>query len=150
MDTRRSIKIYRRGFTLLEVLVAVVIVGILAGVVLASLSQVRMHGRDTERSADLGVILNAVYQYTLDNGNQLPASITTTPTNICQTGAASCTGLIDLSVLTTNQKYLVSIPVDPLSTSTTDTKYAISKNAAGRVTVSAPNVEGTTTMSYTK
>ena len=141
---------YKKGFSLLELLVAITIVGILAGIVLVSLSSIRARGRDAQRATDIGMIVNAIYQYALDHGNQLPASITTTPTNICKTGAASCVGLIDLSVLTTNQIYLPSVPVDPLSTSTNDTRYTIGQSATGRVTVSAPNVEGTTSLSTTR
>ncbi len=140
----------QQGFSLVELLVVIAIIGILAGTVLVSVLSVHTRGRDAKRASDIATIMNAIYQYALDNGNQLPATLTPTPTNICETGATSCAGLIDLSVLTTNQKYLVSIPIDPLSTSTNDTKYTISENASGRVTISAPNVESTTTMSITR
>ncbi|MEI7719735.1 MAG: type II secretion system protein [bacterium] len=138
------------GFSIIELLIVVTIIGILVATLLVATNSVRTQGRDAQRNTDLGNILNAFYQYALDNQNQLPATITTTPTNICKTGAASCAGLIGLSVLTTNQTYLPTLPIDPLSTSTNDTKYTISKNANNRVTLSAPNVEGTTTMSLTK
>jgi prepilin-type N-terminal cleavage/methylation domain-containing protein len=139
-----------RGFTLIEMLVVIAIIGILASVVLVSLSSVRAKGRNAQRSGDVSTILNAVYQYAIDNNNQLPPAITTTPTDICRTGAVSCTGLIDLSILTTGQKYLVSMPFDPLSTSTTDTGYQISKNINNRITVSAPQAESSTTISVTR
>ena len=141
---------HAKGFTLIEMLVVIAIIGILASIVMVSLSSVQSKGRNAERSGDVSTILNAVYQYAIDNNNQIPPVITTTPTDICRTGAASCTGLIDLSILTTGQKYLVSIPLDPLSTSTTDTGYQISKNANNRVTVSAPQAESSTTISVTR
>jgi prepilin-type N-terminal cleavage/methylation domain-containing protein len=135
------------GFTLVELLAVIAIIGILAGIVLTSISNTQVKSRNAQRSTAIATILDAVYQYALDNNNQLPATITTATTSICRTGAVSCTGLIDLSVLTNSQKYLVSIPTDPLSTSTTDTGYEIFKNANNRVTVYAPSAEGSTTIS---
>jgi hypothetical protein len=109
-----------------------------------------MQERNTQRSTDVATILNAIYQYAIDNNNQVPSTITTATTSICRTGATSCTGLIDLSVLTNSQKYLVSMPADPLSTSTTSTGYTILKNANGRVTVSAPSAEASSSVSVTR
>jgi len=131
-------------------LVVIAIIGILASIVVVSLSGVKAKGRNAQRSGDVSTILNAVYQYAIDNNNQIPSAITATPTDICRTGAVSCTGLVDLSVLTTGQKYLVSMPYDPLSTSTTDTGYQISKNTNNRVTISAPSAESSTTISVTR
>lgn len=137
---------YYRGFSLIELLVVVSIIGILIGaVVVVNVGGIRGGARDAERKSDIAVILSAVYQYALDNNNQLPSAITTTPTEICRTGASSCAGLTDLAVLTTNQKYLPSMPIDPTSSSTVSTNYVISKNVNNRVTIVAPLTEGTTT-----
>ncbi len=138
-----------KGFTLIEILVVVAIIGILSSIVLVSLSSVRAKGRNSQRATDIASILNASYQYALDN-NQVPTNITTTTTYICRTGAISCTGLIDLSILTTSQKYLTTIPFDPLSTSTTSTGYTISKNASNRITISSPLAEVSLSISITR
>jgi len=135
------------GFSLVELLIALAIVSVMTAVIAVSVSGVRAKGRNAQRSADVSSMLNAVYQYSLDNSNTLPANITTTQTEICKTGAASCAGLIDLSVLTTSQKYLAALPVDPTSTSTNGTGYTIGKNINSRVTVSAPRAEASTTIS---
>ena len=62
-----------------------------------------------------------------------------------------------MSVLTTNEKYLVSLPRDPkcgassfASCTTNGTGYQISKSANNRITVSAPGAEQGKTISVTK
>lgn len=140
----------RRGFTLIELLIVIVIIAVMAGIVTFSVVDVRKQGRNAQRSTDVAMILKAVYQYALDNNNQLPTAITTTPTAICRTGASSCTGLINLSVLTTSQRYIAAIPIDPQSTSTNSTNYNISRTANGRVTIAAPLAEASTTISVTR
>jgi prepilin-type N-terminal cleavage/methylation domain-containing protein len=141
----------KKGFTLLEILLVVAAIAILAGIVILAINPNKQLGdtRNSQRRADVNTILNAVYQYAIDNNGTLPASITTTPTAVCKSGG-DCTDIIDLGVLTTNEKYLVSIPYDP-STSTTDsTNYNISKSANGRITVSAPGAEQSATISVTR
>lgn len=130
------------GFTLLEILLVVAAIGILAGIVILALNPARQLGatRDAERRVDVNTILNATYQYIIDN-NGLPASITSTSTEICRTNAVSCSGFIDLSVLTTQEKYLISIPVDPSNTSVNGTGYFIKATANGRITIEAPDNE---------
>lgn len=133
-----------QGFTLLEVLLVVAVIAILAGIVIIAINPGKQLGdsRNSERSSDVTTILNAVYQYNIDTEN-LPASITTTETAVCATGG-TCTGLIDLAVLTASEKYLVSLPRDPQCTDANSTCYNIFKSANGRVTVSAPLAEGKT------
>ena len=105
--------------------------------------------RNAQRRADVNTILNAVYQFTIDNNGTLPAAITTTSTTICRTGG-SCSGFIDLVVLTTSEKYLTALPLDPIGLSTNGTGYNISKSANGRVTVLAPSAEQGITISVTR
>ncbi len=61
-----------KGFTLIELLVVVAIIGILATVVLASLSSGRASARDARRLADIKTIQTALELYALDNGGQYP------------------------------------------------------------------------------
>lgn len=144
------------GFTLIEVLLVVAIISILAGIVILAINPSRQlaKSKDSQRSADVNTILNAVYQYALDNNGSLPASVTTTVKEICNTGvaAATCTtnNLVDLSVLTNNETYLTSIPKDPTGSNTNTAGYTIVKSANGRVTVAAPDAESGQTISVTR
>lgn len=150
------------GFTLLEVLLVVAIIAILAGIVIIAINPGKNLGdtRNAQRSADVNTIINGTYQYLLDNNGSLPgagalggSAISTTATEICATGSASCTGLVDLTALTTSGKYLVAIPKDPqcaTSCATNGTGYKIAKDANGRLIVNAPAAEQGKTISVTK
>lgn len=148
----------QNGFTLLEILLVVAAIAILAGIVILAINPGKQLGdtRNAERRVDVNSILNAVYQYAIDNNGNLPSTIasstcaTVSSNEICRTNAASCSGYIDLSVLTANEKYLVSMPIDPTSTSTYGTSYRITKNGNGRITVCAPSAEQDATISVTR
>lgn len=139
-----------KGFTLIEILLVVAAIGILAGIVILAINPNKQLGetRNAQRRADVNTILNAVYQYSVDTGS-LPASISTTQTEICKSGA-TCTGLTDLTAVTTNEKYLTSIPFDPTGGSTNGAGYEIKKTANNRVTVVAPDAEEGATISVTR
>jgi prepilin-type N-terminal cleavage/methylation domain-containing protein len=146
------------GFTLLEVLLVVAIIAILAGIVIIAINPSKnlADTRNAQRQQDVATILDAVYQYALDNNGVIPATITTTPTEMCKTGAGSCTSLIDLTSVTTSGKYIASLPIDPQCPTNCNANgngYKISKDVTtGRVTItnSGINVEQSKTISVTR
>lgn len=140
-----------KGFTLLEILLVVAAIAVLAGIVILAINPNKQLGdtRNAQRRTDVNTILNAVYQYTIDNNGILPTAITTTATEICATGG-TCTGLIDVAVLTASEKYLVSIPNEPQKTNVNGAGYMIKKSANGRITVEAQFEEQGATISATR
>ncbi|HUD06761.1 MAG TPA: type II secretion system protein [Candidatus Saccharimonadales bacterium] len=140
------------GFTLIEMLLVVAIIAILAGVVILAINPGKQLGdsRNAVRQSNIDQILNAVYEYSIDNNGNLPASITTTPTDICATGANVCSGKVDLSVLTNNETYMVKLPEDPQTGTDTDTHYQIYEDANNRVTVTAPDAEDNAVITDTR
>lgn len=141
MKTSSLRKKFKYGFTLIELLLVIGIIAILAAIVIVAINPTKQLGdaRDAQRRSDVNTILNAVYQYAIDNNGVLPTGITTSAAYIC-TNEATCTGYADLDALTAS--YLVSIPADPQYTAgSASTLYEIVKDTNGRVTVSAPNCE---------
>lgn len=155
------------GFTLLEVLLVVAIIAILAGIVIIAINPSKNLGdtRNAQRSADVNTIINAVYQYELDNNGGTPpvgsrtgaVAISSTMTEICNATASTCTGLVDLNVLSTNGKYLVSVPGDPScgagaspACGANGAGYKVGLTTNGRLQVSAPQAEQGKTISVTK
>lgn len=148
----------REGFTLIEILLVIGLIALLAAIVIVAVNPARQfaNGRNSQRWSNINTILNAVHQYAIDNTGTLPASIPTSAdctgpaTNeICKTGGV-CTGLVDLSVLTNNEIYIVSMPTDPTGATTNGAGYHVAKSANGRVTVCAPDAELTATVSVTR
>lgn len=150
---KKHTNISYKGFTLLEILLVVVAIGILAGITILALNPSKQIGQtnDAQRKVDVNTIINAIYQYSLDNNGSIPASIATgtcgdTATEICKTGG-TCTGIVDLSVLTTNEEYIVELPTDPTASTTNGTGYYVVKTSNDRVQVCAPNAQQVGTIS---
>ncbi|HJQ08231.1 MAG TPA: prepilin-type N-terminal cleavage/methylation domain-containing protein [Candidatus Saccharimonadales bacterium] len=155
LHVKGAIKRLQRGFTLLEVLLVVAVIAILAGIVIIAINPNKNLGdtRNSQRQTDVTTILNAVYQYSLDNNGALPSGITLTATEVCRTGAGSCAGLVDLSVLTAAGKYLVAIPADPQCPTVCNANgvgYEIRRDANSRLIVNAPDAEQGKTISVNR
>ena len=143
----------KKGFTLVEVLLVVVIIAILAAIVIVAINPGRQisQANNTQRSSDVQTILNATHQFAIDNRGVLPAGITTTATVV-----GSGVGQIDIcaSLVPT---YVAEMPFDPTATGaaytdcvTYNTGYTIAADANGRVTVAAPGAELSATISVTR
>jgi len=86
--------------------------------------------RNAQRREDVSLILNAIYQYTVDNQGKLPGEIGTEPREICKL-EGGCQNMINLSEIVQKKKntaYLSSMPIDPDVKEGDGTGYAVKKN----------------------
>ena len=127
----------RKGFTLIELLVGMTIIAVLASIVIVAINPTKQlaSARDAKRRSEINAILNAIGQYTLDNGTNMPCEPTddgdgdTTQDCVdttwrqlgganeaCDTAVDNCSGLtvaadcLRLRVL--SGTYLPSVPAD--------------------------------------
>ena len=100
-----------KGFTLIELLVVVAIIGILATIVLSSLSDARVRARDAKRLTDMKAIYNALVMYELDHGF-VPATSTY---GEYDTGGWDSSREGGFLTFLSEDGYLASPPVDPVN-----------------------------------
>ncbi|MDD3861996.1 MAG: type II secretion system protein [Candidatus Gracilibacteria bacterium] len=143
----------KKGFTLIEVLLVIVIIAILAGIVIIAVNPGRQisQANNTQRSSDVKAILDAVHQFAVESRGVMPDAITEAATTI-----GSGDGQIDICTDLV-PTYITAMPADPTSDGagytdcdTYDTGYQISIDADNRVTVSAPSAELEETISITR
>ncbi|MBU4369708.1 prepilin-type N-terminal cleavage/methylation domain-containing protein [Patescibacteria group bacterium] len=141
----------RKGFTLIEILIAVGIIAILAAIVIIAINPARQfqRARDAQRWSDVNAILNSVHQRMVDNKGSFAEGTTcdalpAAASYITSTVAAGNVDLCDCLVTT----YLAALPFDPSTSgagftdcSNYTTGYTVMQAATGRITVAAPGDE---------
>lgn len=109
---RRIKNLNRSGFTIVELLIVIVVIGILAGLVFVQFNNVQGRARDSERKADIRLIESKLAEHRADHssypdaladltdipadalagpGNNETYTYTATPED-CTTEAEDCTG----------------------------------------------------------
>jgi type IV pilus assembly protein PilA len=146
-------KTAKTGFTLIEILVVIGLIALLAAIVIVAINPARQfaQGRDTQRTSNVGTILNAIGQNMADN-----KGLFTCATALPATAKDLSKATLDLRACLV-PTYVAELPLDPgadathtpgSNTCTTatcagatesyDTKYTVMQDATtARVTVCA-------------
>lgn len=109
-------KTTQSGFTLVELLVVIAVIGLLAGLIGANLGSVRAKARDAQRKSDLKAIQTAIVLY--------QDTKRTLPTGPADSRSGQPAWITDLSPV-----YIERVPVDPKNDSTYFYSYVL---GAGR------------------
>ena len=142
-----------RGFTVIELLVIIVVIGILAGLLIVGYSRVTAQGRDSRRMSDLAQIADAITAYRLRYGDPV------TNANCAGAGNGSGNGWFNYvgsgyttSILTclTNKGYLSDKYVDPTGCATTGGAAAPGRTCttSGYAYMKSTSTEGGATVTY--
>jgi type II secretion system protein G len=103
-----------RGFTMIELLVVVAIIGVLASILMVGYETTRQNSRDTRRASDITQIQRALELYATDNGGLYPSNPTGTQVANMNTGTSNIL------------PYINPIPLDPTNTGSNGYRYAAS------------------------
>ena len=123
----------RSGFTLVEILIVVVILGILAAIVIPQFTDASTQAKNSSVQADLQTIRSQIELYKIQHTDALPGAATGTSFTEAMTGT---TGVDGLKAGSTYGPYLQSIPANPfLSGATADDILEEAVDGAGGNTV---------------
>lgn len=157
----------QKGFTLIELLVVISVIAALGVAVFVALDPAKRlkDARDAKRTTDVDTILSAIHASIVDSKGTLPTALQspgyTTGTEVqigtaatgcaianavsgCDVTAAACVDLTKVADAQNLNKYLKTMPADPLNGTQATTKYSVTVDTNGLVTVKACGVEGTT------
>lgn len=134
----------QKGFTLIEVLLVIVLIGILISIGLVTFNaEARfIDTRNDTRKIHIQTLESAITQYKLQEGNY-PTGLSRNYQEICDPEATDCIGFFDLKQFLV-PNYLQSIPQDPNDEDTTGgAGYSVAVDeATNTVSVRALQAEG--------
>lgn len=114
----------KQGFTLIELMVVVFIIGLLASIVTVSVSAARSRGRDTRRFADLDAVKTGLESYANEHNGRYPVATLLLCSNTFPTGWVPA-GVAPLFT----PDYITVLPRDPSATG--NYRYCYRTNTTG-------------------
>ena len=128
-----NISTKREGFTIVELLIVIVVIGILATITIVAYNGVQQRARDSRRQNDARIIKQALESYHADNNGYPNCAGGTQAVGTKGAGTvASC-----LSLLVPN--YLSVVPKDPVNTGIQTYQYAYGYKKTGAATYNGDN-----------
>ncbi|MFH1188719.1 MAG: LamG-like jellyroll fold domain-containing protein [bacterium] len=131
---KRSSDTSKKGFTLLEMLLVVAAISILASIVITALNPGKQlaEARNAQRQSDTRTIIDAIYQYTIDNKGLIPPQIDTT-LHMLGTSSSGCVvncsnGEATTSFINNNTSSFNQGDYHEISPGIFETEYNISNN----------------------
>lgn len=103
----------RNGFSLIEILVAITIIGIVTGVIAMSVSSIQRNTRDSQRETDLRVLQSALQQFYADKNYYPNSDLSAQIAN--GSALTNCSG--EGAGCVVSKTYLSKTPKDPNSPS---------------------------------
>lgn len=126
-----------QGFTLVELLVVITIIGVLATLIIANFSTARARARDARRKNDLQQIKTALRLY-YNDFQRYPQASSEQIRGCGSTTYASQTACNWGSAFSTSaQEYMKQIPTDPLNNSSQGYVYSYASTGADSFTITA-------------
>ena len=98
----------KRGFTLIEMMIVIVVIAILIGVLLPNFRGTQDEAAEQRARAELRTLATAIESYAIHNSNALPANLT--------------------ALTTANPRIISVVPDDPFRASGTDYSFAVDTN----------------------
>lgn len=128
-------KSIKTGFTLIEVLIVIVIIGVLVSIAAFGVQGARSSARDAKRKSDLEAILASLELYRTDCNKYPAAASSRVPSPLLgDNSSGSCSS---------SNSYMSNVPVDPQSTSYY--RYARTTNFTFELCASLERGSGTVT-----
>lgn len=117
------------GFTIVELLIVIVVIGILAAIVIVAYNGVAGRSKDNRRSAELASVQKALEHFYIDNGGY-PKCSSTGPNTAPAFSSGTLTACLSDDLV---PKYMSTLPTDP----TNDGDLYVYRYAAGYKKLSA-------------
>ena len=135
----------KRGFTLVEILIVVVILGILAAIVIPQFSQASTDAKANSLMSDLQTLRSQISLYKIQHNDKVPALVDV-QLDVSAVGTGALTGYTDVDgdidakdATHIYGPYLLTVPVNPF----TGTNTVGATNASGWVYVVTSGTEAT-------
>lgn len=131
--------VMKKGFTLVELLVVVAIIGLMAGIATVSVNSVRSKGRDAKRVADIKQIQNALELHYSDVGDYPDAPANNSTLGTTTAGANNAQVLSssgwEAALTAGATAYMTGVPRDPMNSGLYTYTYTVDADTTKDYTI---------------